>query len=160
HGFPGAWVFITLAPTSTIVPIATEVGAERRMYLALAGILVVVVVLIARLAAVIAPGERDRGARRVAALLVLVGAAARAAATVARNREYQSALILAGKTLERWPSGLAHYMVGTELAAVGRHQEAQPYLREAARTVPRAHYTLASELFDQGRRNEAISELQ
>ena len=37
-GFLGAWFFITLAPTSSIVPIVTEVGADRRMYLALAGI--------------------------------------------------------------------------------------------------------------------------
>ena len=33
-GFLAAWVFITLAPTSSVVPIPTEVGAERRMYLA------------------------------------------------------------------------------------------------------------------------------
>ena len=31
-GLVGAWFFITLAPTSTVVPMATEVGAERRMY--------------------------------------------------------------------------------------------------------------------------------
>jgi Flp pilus assembly protein TadD len=43
-GFLGAWIFITLAPTSSIVPIATEVGAERRMYLALAAIVALVVV--------------------------------------------------------------------------------------------------------------------
>ncbi len=30
-GFLGAWFFVTLARTSSIVPIATEVGAERRM---------------------------------------------------------------------------------------------------------------------------------
>ena len=34
-GFLGLWFFLTLAPTSSIVPIATEVGAERRMYLPL-----------------------------------------------------------------------------------------------------------------------------
>ena len=34
-GVLGAWFFLTLAPTSSIVPIATEVGAERRMYLPL-----------------------------------------------------------------------------------------------------------------------------
>src|SRR6185436_14203407 len=28
-GFLGAWFFITLSPTSSVVPIATEVGAER-----------------------------------------------------------------------------------------------------------------------------------
>ena len=34
-GFLGAWFFLTLAPTSSIVPISTEVGSERRMYLPL-----------------------------------------------------------------------------------------------------------------------------
>ena len=42
-GFAAAWVFIILAPTSSIIPIATEVGAERRMYLPLAGVVVLVV---------------------------------------------------------------------------------------------------------------------
>lgn len=32
------WVFLTLAPTSSFIPIQTEVGAERRMYLPLAAI--------------------------------------------------------------------------------------------------------------------------
>lgn len=43
-GFLGAWFFVTLAPTSSVVPIATEVGAERRMYLPLAGLVVLAVV--------------------------------------------------------------------------------------------------------------------
>jgi hypothetical protein len=40
-GFAGAWIFLTLAPTSSVVPIATEVGAERRGYLALAALIAV-----------------------------------------------------------------------------------------------------------------------
>ena len=43
-GFIGAWFWITLAPTSSIVPIATEVAAERRMYLPLAAVVLLVVV--------------------------------------------------------------------------------------------------------------------
>jgi hypothetical protein len=43
-GFLGAWFFVTLAPTSSLVPIATEVGAERRMYLPLIAVVVLVVV--------------------------------------------------------------------------------------------------------------------
>ena len=39
-GFIGAWFFITLAPTSSLIPIATEVGAERRMYLPLMALVV------------------------------------------------------------------------------------------------------------------------
>ncbi|QDT35760.1 tetratricopeptide repeat protein [Stratiformator vulcanicus] len=36
--FLGIWFFLTLAPTSSFVPILTEVGAERRMYLPLMSI--------------------------------------------------------------------------------------------------------------------------
>ncbi len=39
-GYPAAWFFVVLAPTSSIVPIATEVAADRRIYLALAGLAV------------------------------------------------------------------------------------------------------------------------
>jgi Flp pilus assembly protein TadD len=44
-GFPGAWFFLILAPTSSIYPIHMEVAAERRMYLPLAGVVVTVVLL-------------------------------------------------------------------------------------------------------------------
>ena len=44
-GFLGAMFFLTLAPTSSIVPIASEVGAERRMYLPLAALVVLAVSL-------------------------------------------------------------------------------------------------------------------
>ena len=43
-GYLGAWFFVTLAPTSSIVPIVTEVGAERRMYLPLVALVVLAVV--------------------------------------------------------------------------------------------------------------------
>jgi hypothetical protein len=43
-GFLGAWFFVTLAPRSSIVPISTEVGAERRMYLPLAAVVVLAVI--------------------------------------------------------------------------------------------------------------------
>ncbi len=43
-GFCGAWFFCLLAPSSSFVPIATEIAAERRVYLALAAVIVVVVV--------------------------------------------------------------------------------------------------------------------
>src|SRR4029077_5280746 len=42
-GFLGAWFFLTLAPTSSFVPIATEVGAERRMYVPLMALAVLAV---------------------------------------------------------------------------------------------------------------------
>jgi hypothetical protein len=47
-GFLGAWFFVTLAPSSSIVPIHTEVGAERRMYLASMALVVLTVVTLHR----------------------------------------------------------------------------------------------------------------
>ncbi len=41
-GFIGVWFFAILAPTSSVVPIVSEVAAERRMYLPLAAVVVLV----------------------------------------------------------------------------------------------------------------------
>ncbi len=43
-GFIGAWFFLILAPSSSFVPIRTEIAAERRFYLPLAAVLVLVVI--------------------------------------------------------------------------------------------------------------------
>ncbi|HEY4100412.1 MAG TPA: tetratricopeptide repeat protein [Gemmatimonadales bacterium] len=42
--FLGVWFLAILAPSSSIVPIATEIGAERRMYLPLAAVIVLLVI--------------------------------------------------------------------------------------------------------------------
>jgi Flp pilus assembly protein TadD len=44
--FCGSWFFMLLAPSSSVVPIVSEVAAERRMYLAMAAVLVVAVVAV------------------------------------------------------------------------------------------------------------------
>jgi len=38
-GFLGAWFFLILSPSSSFVPLPSEVLAERRMYLPLAAVL-------------------------------------------------------------------------------------------------------------------------
>jgi tetratricopeptide (TPR) repeat protein len=43
-GFLGAWFFMLLAPSSSFVPITTEIAAERRIYLALASVIVLLVI--------------------------------------------------------------------------------------------------------------------
>jgi Flp pilus assembly protein TadD len=42
--FLGAWFFILLAPSSSVLPIPAEIAAERRIYLALVSVLVLLVV--------------------------------------------------------------------------------------------------------------------
>ena len=166
-GFLGAWAFVTLAPTSSIVPIATEVGAERRMYLPLMALVVLAVIggtlLWDRLEIVwpslntlVTTRRRSMGGLLVLALVSM----ALAAGTIARNREYASSLSLALTVLERRPSSVAHHMVGTELIAAGRPEEGVMHLREAIRGSSRAHYALGVELFREGKWDEAIDQLR
>jgi protein O-mannosyl-transferase len=153
-GFAGAWFFITLAPTSSFVPIVTEVGAERRMYLPLMALVAVVVVGLAR-----APRLRAAVSARAAWLIVAVLCGALGATTIARNREYRSPLALAESVLRNRPTDMAHGMVGGELIALHRDDEAIPELRLAARTHPASRYNLGVALFNVKRLDEAITEL-
>ena len=152
--FAGAWFFITLAPSSSFVPISTEVGAERRMYLPLMGIIVALVTVAYRLASTRAPA-----ARKMLAAAAGVTAIALGSATAARNREHASWLTLAQTTLARWPTDVAHGGVGSELARLGRDEEALPHLQIAARTDARSRYNLGVTLYNLGRFDEAIREL-
>lgn len=149
-GFLAAWFFITLAPTSSIVPIQTEVGAERRMYLPLAGL-----VVLASLA-----GYRLIPHKKVAYGLAIVVCALLATGTLLRNREYQSRLSIAQTIVARWPSGRGHFLLGNELLEAGRRDAAIVQFRESARDYPGAHFALGTELMVDGRFDEAAAELE
>jgi tetratricopeptide (TPR) repeat protein len=154
-GFLGAWCFITLSPTSSFVPIATEVGAERRMYLPLAG-LVVLVVLGAHRAWLARGSTRPALAGPAAALIVCL---ALAAGTVTRNREYESYVSILRTTVERRPHARANMMLGTVLLEAGRRDEAMPYL-ERARDEPGTSFVLGIDLIAQGRFAAGAEELE
>jgi len=149
-GFLGACFFLTLAPTSSFVPIATEVGAERRMYLPL----IPLVALAVTAWRALTPSPRLRAAA-LALITLLLGAG-----TFVRNAEYQSSLRLAETTVERWPTPGAQAMLGTELAAAGRLPDAERHLREAAATHPPARYYLGTVLAARGQRAEAINHFE
>lgn len=61
-GFLGAWFFLLLAPSSSFVPIRTEIAAERRIYLALAAVIVLLVVAAESALRRIARSRKNRGA--------------------------------------------------------------------------------------------------
>ena len=66
-GFAGLWFFLLLAPSSSFVPIRTEIAAERRVYLAIASVLAVAVVAVEaahRRVATHSPEQRGRRAWR------------------------------------------------------------------------------------------------
>jgi protein O-mannosyl-transferase len=156
-GFLGAWFFITLAPTSSIVPIATEVGAERRMYLPLIALVVLAVVS----AAFFMAGPKGPALRRVwPAVGFALAATLFAIGVFARNREYASPVLLARTIVERHPTSTAHHVLGVELLIAGDRDAAMGELRRAVPGAPRAHYTLGVELVKDGRTNDAIEQFQ
>src|SRR5258705_2096938 len=98
-GFLGAWFFLTLAPTSSLIPISTEVGAERRMYLPLMAIVVLVMTIAARTFHVretaTARSADLKGLPRisgVATFSIAILAVFLSIATIQRNAEYLSGL--------------------------------------------------------------------
>jgi len=155
-GFLGAWFFITLAPASSIVPIVTEVGAERRMYLPLAGLVALAVIggyqLLAK------AGRRALVPCAIGALSLVVFALA--GATARRNHDYASGVALLQTAVDRWPHGRARFNLATVLKGHGRNDEAMSQLRAAVTDNPDAQYVLGSELYDRGQFDEAIAELQ
>jgi protein O-mannosyl-transferase len=151
--FLGTWFFVTLAPASSFLPIATEVGAERRMYLPLVAVLALIVLSVARLL------DRRLDARRrsnVTAAGLAIACVLLAALTVVRNREYHTLLGIWQTVVERRPTGRAHYNLGLELRQAGRRDEALREYQLAQTTHPDAHYAIGFELDADGRQAEAI----
>ena len=157
-GFLGAWFFITLAPASSIVPVATEVGAERRMYLPLMALVVLGAIAVVRLWERIKSPAVDAAARWVALAGIGVLSVALGWRTVVRNREYVSPLSLARTIVDRRPTHVAHHILGEQLIAAGEHQEAISELQAAVPGNSKARYPLGVELFNQGRWAEAIEQ--
>jgi Flp pilus assembly protein TadD len=161
-GFAGAWVFITLAPTSSIVPIANEVGRECRMYLPMVALSALAVVGVAAAWQGAAPDRLRTSPRApligMSAAFVIV--AVLAAETIVRNRDYRSALALYRTMVDRWPTSRTRHILASALQAEGRRAEAMEQLRLAADAVPWARYDLGLALFEEGRLDEAVEHLQ
>jgi len=159
-GFLGAWFFVTLAPSSSVMPIHTEVGAERRMYLASMAIVVLVVVAVHRWAGrTFSPSALSPRSGRVLLATTLAVVGALAATTIARNAEYASPLTMWRTVVDRWPNGRARWALATQLKAAGRADEVLPKLREAVADYPEAHLGVGEELFAQKQYAEAVDEL-
>ena len=138
-GFSGAWFFLILAPTSSFVPILTEGGAERRMYLPLLGPVALATVASWR---ALSRGGRRRGepvhlATRAGAALVLATALALSWTTAERNRDYRSATAIWRTVVEAEPlSGRGHNNLGSALEKEGAVEEALRHYRRAVDINP------------------------
>lgn len=163
--FPLAWVFLILAPSSSVLPIVTEVAAEHRMYLPLAGIEALVVLGAfsgGRRLATRFPGF-VRPLTGTGLTLALAVVALLAVATRARNEDYQSYDRIWSDTIAKRPDNArARNNYATSLLASARYAEAEPHLRVAVSRRPEfadAQANLGVALAAQGRTAEGIEHL-
>jgi tetratricopeptide (TPR) repeat protein len=156
-GFAGACFFAILAPSSSVVPVATEIVAEHRMYLALAPVLAVVVC-----GATAAAGRLGRGIGVAGWPVLAVVAVVLGLLTVSRNGDYRSELTLWQDTVAKGPSNArAHYDLGVRWLQLGKVPEAKAEFGEALRLAPDyadALVNLGNILLGEGRTGEAIAD--
>ncbi len=155
-GFLGAWFFLILAPSSSVIPLVTQTMAEHRMYLPLAAVIAFLVF-----------GLHSR-LRRPSPTFTFTFALALAFPlgfmTVARNRDYRDAVTIWTDTVTKYPeSARAHNNLAVELLRLGHPTEADRHFARATAIQPdyvTAHYDWGAALLDRGRVREAIAELQ
>ena len=165
--FASAWGFLILAPTSSVLPIVTEVAAEHRMYLPVAGIIALAVL------GIFEGGRRvlankSPGARRAAASAGIVAASAVVLLftymTYQRNFDYHDYDRIWSRTIADRPhNARARNNYATSLLVQGRFAEAEPHLRVAVAEKPsfaEAAANLGVALSAQGRLEEGASHLR
>jgi tetratricopeptide (TPR) repeat protein len=159
----GTWMFVTLAPASTIIPIATEVGAERRMYMPMMAIAVLGVLGIGRgiggQADLASPAKAGHHVQVFAGSLVAVSVAL-GALTFARNADYHDPDALWRQVIARYPHGRAHYNLAVSLREKGQRADAIREYELAQDDMPDAQYALGFEAMQDGRFDEAITRLR
>ena len=140
-GFCALFFFLVLAPTSSVVPVVGEVGADRRVYLPLCG-----------LCALVAAADRWRG-------WVLAGAGVLAMIAIGRNEVYRDPVVLWRADVAALPGNYrAHNNLGQALLEAGRIREAVPHFHRALEMEPgfaEAHNNLGLALAGLGHSDQA-----
>ena len=166
-GFLGSWFFLILAPTSSILPIVSEVAAERRMYLPLVAVIAFVVAagfllgrrVLARLPAPLAARGPLLAKVGLGFLLGIIGVL-----TLERNHDYRSAEAIWSDVVRQRPQNpRACNNLGEALLLAERPAEAIVALDQALRIDPRnvhALNNLGLALAAQGRLGEALARHQ
>ena len=133
-GFFGAWFFLVLAPSSSILPIPTEVAAEHRMYLPLAAPAVVAVIAAY---AVVERFSRRRLAVGILSLLALSAAAGLGALTYQRNAQYRSEISIWEDTTRKRPENARAWSgLGRAYVNASRYDEAIRVCNRALALAP------------------------
>jgi protein O-mannosyl-transferase len=148
-GFAAAWFWLTLAPSSSMIPIG-DLAFEHRMYLPLAGLVVLAVCAGYRLPLWI----------RIGGFCVLAGTFC--VVTTLRNADYRSALTIWRDTVAAAPQNArAHQNLGKAYEEAGKTIDALRHYAEAVRldpNDPRSRYALATALAQDGKIEAAVEE--
>ena len=130
-GCVGAWFFMILAPSSSVVPLVGQTMAEHRMYLPLAAVVVVVVVLAYRLL------------EQKALVVLAVTAVALGVTTEHRNRDYASAISICKDTVAKRPDNArAMALLANYCRRAGRLDDARQWLERSLVVQPGVHPVL------------------
>lgn len=158
-GFLGAWCFLILAPTSSIIPLA-DAAFEHRMYLPLAAVLTGLVLAASEGLRRLHVDTRLRTVCSVGLLAGLVGVLG--ALTIRRNTDYHSEVTLwRANVLARPHNARAHTYLAAALLDQGRLTAATTHFETALRLRPdfeEAHNAFGNALIQDGRRSEAIAQ--
>lgn len=157
-GFLGAWFFLILAPTSSVLPIITELAAERRMYLPLLAPVALLIVGGWELLGRLCPSPHRS---RLGGMLLAAATVALIAATIRRNADYASEVGMLRDIIAKRPGNVrAHYNLGIALAEQGRLDDSARVFATALRLKPdyaSAHSNLGVVLAKQGHLPEAAA---
>jgi tetratricopeptide (TPR) repeat protein len=158
--FLGAWWFVILAPSSSVLPIVTEVIVEHRAYLPSAAVLLLVALGVAAVL------ERVGGAARtaIASALVVATVGAGIVLTRARNETYHTEIGLWADTVAKLPENdRAHASYGNDLRVAGRIAEAGEHYAKAVELAPNDPFwraNLGTWLMEQGKLDESLAHLE
>ncbi len=135
------WFFVTLAPSSSIIPIK-DAAFEYRMYLPIVGLTMVLAALAGDALAAIAVRRAggQRGGERIVLTVAAAVVVALAGWTVARNRILQDELSLARDSATKAPAHWRnHFALGSALLERGRRDEAVAPFARAVELAPQQH---------------------
>jgi tetratricopeptide (TPR) repeat protein len=148
-GFAGCWFFGILAPSSSVIPLATQTIAEHRMYLPLISVVALAAV------GLFAKANKNAGLLVVAVVASLLGWN-----TMRRNEVYKSAVALWGDTISKRPANARAYNeLGNALDDAGRASEALANYDKALQLRPdyaTANYNKAELLLKMGQASAAV----
>jgi Flp pilus assembly protein TadD len=164
-GLLGAWFFLTLAPSSSVVPIQDMV-AERRMYLPLVAVVTLTVVAAWNGLSTLSRRFKLTPTTLGWAFFALI-AGALVWRTAQRNHDYHSGIaIWTDTTRQRPQNGRAWNNLGSSYAKAGRFDSAVTCFQRAIELLPThalarasAYDNLGKARFAQGRHSEAITHL-